>query len=149
MNETKYYVLGFAFNTEKTEVVLIKKNRPNWQKDKYNGVGGKVEKDEPHMNAMIREFREETGVETDSNDWESIATMTFGEDILGGSAEVSVYVSNGDYIAYNASTKTDELISVIPVKELSELPVCPNVPLLIQLCLQKEFNWITLHQLVP
>lgn len=39
----KEYVLGFAFNRERTKIVLILKNRPDWQKGKYNGIGGKIE----------------------------------------------------------------------------------------------------------
>jgi 8-oxo-dGTP diphosphatase len=40
------YVVGFLFNEGKTKVVLIKKNRPDWQKGYFNGVGGKIEGDE-------------------------------------------------------------------------------------------------------
>lgn len=39
-------VLGFVFNKEHTKIALIKKNRPEWQKDKYNGIGGHIEKKE-------------------------------------------------------------------------------------------------------
>lgn len=58
-----FYVVGFIMDPgyDKT-VVLIKKNRPNWQKGKLNGIGGKFERDETPINAMIREGREEAGV---------------------------------------------------------------------------------------
>ena len=62
-NNTIYYVVGFLFNPDMTEVVLIKKNRPDWQKGLLNGVGGKIESGEDPITAMIREFKEETGVE--------------------------------------------------------------------------------------
>lgn len=55
----KKYVLGFLFSRDFTRVVLIKKNRPSWQADKLNGIGGKVEdSDTSSLAAMIREFRE-------------------------------------------------------------------------------------------
>jgi len=57
------YVLGFAFSNDNKRVALIKKNRPAWQKDKYNGIGGKIIENEQPIQAMIREFKEETGVE--------------------------------------------------------------------------------------
>lgn len=63
------YVLGFMFDSKLENVVLIRKNKPDWQKGKLNGVGGKVEplEDDPDYmerpeDAMYREFKEETGV---------------------------------------------------------------------------------------
>lgn len=36
------YVCGFLMSYDMDKVVLIKKNRPDWQKGKWNGVGGKI-----------------------------------------------------------------------------------------------------------
>ena len=55
------YVVGFAFVNDC--VLLIHKKRPDWQKDFLTGVGGKLEKCELFIDAMIREFREESGLE--------------------------------------------------------------------------------------
>lgn len=144
----KRYVLGFAFNSDYTEVALIKKNRPDWQKGKYNGIGGKVEEGEPEILAMVREFKEETGIETLPEWWKPFTKMIFGEDILGGSAEVAVYKMSDSLITENVFTNTDEVVEVVPLKDLSELPTCPNVMLLVNLALQKEFNWVSLHQFI-
>lgn len=57
----KTYVLGFCFNAALNKVVLIRKNRPQWQAGKLNGVGGHVEPWELPLGAMVREFREESG----------------------------------------------------------------------------------------
>ncbi len=54
-------VVGFLFDAEYRNVMLVKKNRPPWQDGKINGVGGKIEKDEAPLVAMHREFFEETG----------------------------------------------------------------------------------------
>jgi len=35
-------VVGFLFDNFSENVLLIKKNRPAWQKDRLNGVGGKI-----------------------------------------------------------------------------------------------------------
>ena len=58
------------FSLDKQFVALIRKNRPEWQAGKLNGIGGKIEDGEHPRYAMVREFREETGVETNEEDWE-------------------------------------------------------------------------------
>ena len=69
------YVLGFYF--EKDRVLLIKKNRPEWQKGNWNGIGGKiVEEGEDGRVAMSREFLEETGCAVDSLLWRYCAYIS-------------------------------------------------------------------------
>ena len=46
------YVTGFLFSPDKQSVVLITKNRPKWQENKLNGVGGKIELNETPLEAM-------------------------------------------------------------------------------------------------
>jgi 8-oxo-dGTP diphosphatase len=53
------YVLGFCFNVQLDKVVLIRKRRPEWQRNRLNGVGGKIKENETPLQAMQREFREE------------------------------------------------------------------------------------------
>src|SRR5579875_1366427 len=70
------YVLGFAFNKEKTKVLLIRKNRPQWQAGLFNGIGGKIESyDVLPVKAMVREFIEETGLSTSIEQWNQYATL--------------------------------------------------------------------------
>ena len=71
----KKYVVGFAFDENKRRVLLIKKNRPEWQKGKLNGIGGSMEEGETPLETMIREFREETAVEL--TNWEHYCTRIF------------------------------------------------------------------------
>lgn len=61
------YCLGFAFYG--TDVVLIRKERPDFQKGLLNGVGGKIEIGETPIQSMSREFLEETKVFTFDNQW--------------------------------------------------------------------------------
>jgi 8-oxo-dGTP diphosphatase len=70
------YVNGFMINPVTRDVLFIKKNRPTFQVGKWNGIGGKLEKGESPIEAMVREFREETGVVTAQNDWEHTITLT-------------------------------------------------------------------------
>jgi 8-oxo-dGTP pyrophosphatase MutT (NUDIX family) len=69
------YVNGFMINPETEEVLLIRKNRPDFQAGKWNGIGGKIEPNESRNAAMVREFREETGVETNTSDWEHCLSL--------------------------------------------------------------------------
>jgi 8-oxo-dGTP pyrophosphatase MutT (NUDIX family) len=66
------YVLGFAFSDR--SVLLIRKNRPAWQANLLNGVGGKVEPADWSLDeAMRREFKEETGIDTEVGSWVKFA----------------------------------------------------------------------------
>lgn len=54
------YVAGFLADKE-GNVLLVEKKKPDWQKGKLNGIGGKIEGDEKPADAMAREWLEETG----------------------------------------------------------------------------------------
>jgi len=66
-------VIGFLFDG-KGNVLMIEKNHPAWQKGRLNGIGGKIERGETPMQAMIREFREEAGAAVTS--WREFAVVT-------------------------------------------------------------------------
>ena len=59
------YVVGFAFTKDLKRVLLINKNKPEWQKGLLNGVGGKIEGKETPLEAMRREAIEEVGIDVD------------------------------------------------------------------------------------
>jgi 8-oxo-dGTP diphosphatase len=66
------YSLGFAFSEDLRQVLLIKKLRsPKLLGDKMigklNGIGGHVERNESGYDCMVRESKEETGL--DLVDW--------------------------------------------------------------------------------
>lgn len=57
--------LGYILNADKTHALLIHRNtRPNdVHLGKYNGLGGKLEREEDVVSGMRRELREEAGIE--------------------------------------------------------------------------------------
>ena len=122
------YVLGFLFRNYKgeTQVALIRKTRPEWQKGKLNGIGGHLEEDELPNDAMIREFKEEAGSVCN---WKFFCTMVFDNDI-------AVYCFKSESIA-DIKTMTDEEVLWFPVKGLPDT-VIPNLNWLIPMALQKE-----------
>lgn len=73
---TKEYCLGFIYNKQGTEVLLLRKNKPENQKGKLNAIGGKLEQFELPINAMVRECWEETGLEIELEKWKIKSTLT-------------------------------------------------------------------------
>lgn len=63
------YTLGFAIDENTDHLLLIEKNKPDWQAGKLNGVGGKKEEGETIEQTMVREFYEEVGIKTELDDW--------------------------------------------------------------------------------
>jgi len=90
------YVVGFAFDHDFSHVLLIWKNRPLWQAGKLNGIGGKIEPGELPLNAMIREFAEETGIM--ETQWKIVGRRFRAaiEDNQPGSYEMYMYAAQID-----------------------------------------------------
>jgi 8-oxo-dGTP diphosphatase len=80
VSANRQWVVGFLFDDEAELVVLIRKNRPAWQAGKLNGVGGKVEPGEAPVEAMRREFQEETGLTVLS--WHHFASLQWEEGVV-------------------------------------------------------------------
>jgi len=104
-------VLGFVLNKEHTKIALIKKNRPEWQKDRYNGIGGHVEKRETFQDAMSREFEEEAGILTLPNEWECFGRMS------GVDWNVWLFVLELNDLS-EIKSKTDEKIEIFEVDKI-------------------------------
>jgi len=104
------YVLGFMFSTDHTRVALIRKIKPDWQRNRLNGIGGKVEIDERPIDAMTREFTEETGLVTSNRQWKNFATLVFF------AIEVECYVTVGPL--NELRTMTDETVEIHDIASL-------------------------------
>lgn len=117
------YVAGFLFSPDLKRVALIRKNKPEWQKGKLNGIGGKVEIETPY-DAMVREFQEETGAATCG--WNSFASLERADFC------VAFFHLTGDY---ELRTTTGEAVGWYPVAKLDKLAVIPNLRWLIPLAL--------------
>ena len=100
------YCLGFAFDV-RGNVALIRKNRPEWQAGKLNGIGGHVEERESPIDAMVREFREEAGLEIPFDQWERFALME------GVGVRVDCFRALDVNLVGKVETKTDERIIVM------------------------------------
>lgn len=124
----KRYVVGLAFTADRKQLVMIEKQRPQWQAGFLNGVGGKIELGEMPATAMSREFFEETGVEVDGRRWQALA------ELRGRDFELYVFTVTTDDVLSVQST-TDERVVMIDPNMLRALPVISNVPVMVALAL--------------
>lgn len=132
-NKIAVYSLGFAFDKYFDNVILIQKNRPEWQAGKLNGVGGKFENfDKDTQHTQAREFGEETGIQTNPEDWKIFATMY--SDIF----IVDCFWTVLDDSFNTFTSVTDEVVHRVPVRDLYSFLTCPNVPLLISMALNGD-----------
>jgi len=142
-----YYCLGFMFNENKTDVLLIEKQKPAWQAGKFNGIGGKLEfydvitsgkygkrapqEMEKPLDAMYREFKEETGL--GFKDWRYVVTMR------GADWCVYVFTAVTDQVFY-CESKESEQVALLPITELDKYDYISNLSWLIPLCLDQNDN---------
>lgn len=132
MIKTKRFCVGFLFSLQQNSVVLIRKERPEWQMGKLNGVGGKIEGNETPFDAMSREFHEETGVLIAPEDW--LLFLILHDDTEEW--EVSFFFCAYSDRVREVSTQTDEKVEVIDLSTLSRHDTIPNLQWLIPMALQ-------------
>lgn len=132
------YVVGFAFTPEESRVWLIRKERPKWQRGLLNGVGGKIEDGETPLEAMVREFKEEAGLEI--REWDPVVRLS----ILGNGAVIYFFRTFLDK-GQKPSTQEDEPIRDYHVSDMQILRTIPNLHWLVPLALDNDVSgkgWI-------
>lgn len=109
------YVVGLAHDGQR--MAFVKKNRPEWQAGLLNGIGGHIEDfDKSPLDAMVREFEEETGVLVPN--WRYLVKMTYPlqAEIWFFTTKVPASTLNSLYAA------TDEAIEVHSIEYPSLYP---------------------------
>jgi 8-oxo-dGTP diphosphatase len=127
------YVAGFCFNADMSKVALIEKQKPEWQKGFFNGIGGKVEPGELPYQAMKREFFEEAGIMVDR--WRHLAKI--GDDNY---TVVFFYGVIPDFTFFEIKSMEDERVVVCDTDRLPS-KIIPNLAWLIPLALDKAKNY--------
>lgn len=125
------YVAGFLFRVSDSgtpQVALIEKKRPDWQAGKLNGIGGKIESGEMPIEAMRREFLEETGAVVAA--WRQFACLNFSQ------GTVFFYTAIEDR---DIRSTTDEVVAWYALRDLPALPLIPNLRWLIPLAMDKDY----------
>jgi 8-oxo-dGTP diphosphatase len=127
------YVLGFLFDPSLHNVSLIEKQKPEWQKGRYNGIGGKAEEGETLEVAMAREFHEETGVFLRPQEWTQYASLVGAN---GRHFAVHVFYAV-DAALHEVRTVEAERVIFTSVKAVvqGEFKTIGNVPWLVAMAL--------------
>jgi len=99
--------LTVLFLVRGDEVLLAMKKR-GFGKDRWNGVGGKVELGETHEQAMIRECQEE--IKVTPLMYEKVAKIIFDEHQNGQPTELEVHV----YLSYRWNGEPEETEEMAP-----------------------------------
>jgi 8-oxo-dGTP diphosphatase len=130
----KHYVTGLMFSPDKTKVALITKINPEWQRGLLNGIGGKIESGEAPVDAMCREFLEETGVSTTSDQWQSFAIIQHRDQY-----QVHFFVAFDEQVS---AVRTIEK-EVVGIYDVTRLPanLISNMHWLIPLSLSTNLNF--------
>lgn len=132
------YVLGFLFNPYTTRVTMIRKTRPEWQKGKLNGIGGKIKHDESPMDAMVREFEEETGLKVPADRWTECGNMLDAWNSGERTFTVYIFYAQATSVAefLQAEKETDEgQVSSYPLNVLTGYKevMIPNIALILSM----------------
>ena len=125
------YVAGFLFSEDGTNVALIHKVKPDWQKGLFNAIGGKIEDGENRAFAMSREFEEETGVAIAPERWREYCQLTDRRNYI-----VSFFFTFSTYGELGLIRQIEEEVPhVWPVCDLPK-SVIPNLRWLIPMALE-------------
>jgi len=128
------YVCGFAIYPPRWVLLVRKKFGPSAVVGRLNGVGGKVEEGESPLQAMRREFREETlGIDVLEDRWRS------GVILEASHWEVHFFSTNVE-MDKGPPPENDvgEEMNRYPLKNLSRLDVVPNLHWLLPLCIDRD-----------
>lgn len=132
----KRYTVGFVFDHTMENVLLIHKQRPDWQKGKLNGPGGKIEENETPHECISREMREETNLAIPPAQWKLFADL--------GTEDWNVQFFGTTYDQpEQARSLTDEKIEWVNVKKIPSHAI-DNLHWLIPLCIDQMKNKIIL-----
>jgi len=114
------YVAGFMFNPSMDHLALVRKKRPPWQEGRLNAIGGEIAEGEEPLEAMVREFQEETGVF--HTEWEPTVIL-HKENVF----EVHFFRAFSKRV-YEVRTIEDEAIELHPLTHLNAGPSFRTIP---------------------
>lgn len=131
IEESKMQVVVGLVYDDKNRVLLIKKNRPDWQKGIYNGIGGKINENETSREAMIRECKEESGLDIDNWKIHNFKTFENGIQLYYMKAKVEEEILN------KAESLTDEKIEIFDIDNLPT-KIQPDIIEMIEICIKNK-----------
>lgn len=137
------YTLGVCFNNSNfNAVLLLLKNKPEWQAGNYNCPGGKLNEGETEDDCISRKFKEETGLNISNEDWEPILVLT---DMVDFEVGVFTCIYNEEKHGRIKSTP-EEPVDWFPTKYLPK-NIISNLEWLIPMCKDYLKNGKNIHSI--
>jgi 8-oxo-dGTP pyrophosphatase MutT (NUDIX family) len=117
-------------------VLLVEKDRPSWQKGRYNLPGGKIEPGESPEETALRELREETGIE-------ATQPKVMGRIVGSWGVVYCVHVICGDPTIQTMEGETERFFWEQWDGYLADDPLLmPNLKVIIPLMREGVFGWV-------
>jgi len=133
VNLSRYLVVPrvLIFITRRNEVLLLKgaSGKRLW-KNKYNGVGGHVERGEDPLSAAHRELFEETGLRTHLSLCGTVIVDT------GKNIGVGLYIFSGECAAQEARASQEGMLEWVPFDKIPEKPIVEDLEILFKMVRQ-------------
>lgn len=132
---TPIYASCLLVSPSRESMLLIRKNRPDWQAGQLNIIGGHVEQNEDPKEAAIREVLEEVGFFLDPDE---VAPFCVLDTLTPGPARVYFFVAEVECI-HAFTQKTDEEPVVVDIDYVVDAPdVIPNLKYLVPMAVDKD-----------
>jgi 8-oxo-dGTP diphosphatase len=122
-------VVGFL-GDEKGRVLMLQKAKPDWQRGKWNGVGGKADPDDINIHhTMEREWNEEVGIDV-GVEWDLYAVWS--------NRHIEIFffratVPDLDAFEFPAFNDVGEKLEVFERDGVTRIPTLPNINWLLPL----------------
>lgn len=149
--QIKKYVLGFAFHRD-CVALIFKTKGPPYVIGTWNGIGGKIEaQDDSVVEAMAREFCEETGLFIGYDMWHHFATQR-GISDDGNSYELHSFVAHlpndQDFSAIHNTEGDGETVAWMDYSDDGfDALITPNLKWLIPLALDNTTSFLDIVEL--
>lgn len=118
---------SLIFITRGPEVLLLKgaPHKRLWA-NRYNGIGGHLERGEDVLNAARRELMEETGLNIAGLWLCGVITIDTGEE-----TGIGIFVLRGEYVAGELAPSSEGALEWVSFARLSQLPLVEDLQILL------------------